>query len=74
MPSPMALRRSVRASRVYSMRSWSQMVLQLACFNRSREPVVMEISPVLAVEDVADGKLCALAGRVEPRDYRPRHA
>jgi Nucleotidyl transferase AbiEii toxin, Type IV TA system len=45
------------------------MVLQLAYFNRSREPVVMEIGPVLAVEDVAGGKLCALASRVEPRDY-----
>jgi hypothetical protein len=47
----------------------AQMVLQLAYFDRSREPVVMEMGPVLAVEDVADGKVCALASRVEPRDY-----
>jgi hypothetical protein len=46
-----------------------QMVLQLAYFDRSREPVPMEIGPVLAVEDVAGGKVCALASRVEPRDY-----
>jgi hypothetical protein len=30
---------------------------------------VSEIGPVLAVEDVAGGKVCALASRVEPRDY-----
>jgi hypothetical protein len=47
----------------------AQVVLQLAYFDRSREPVVMEIGPVLAVEDVAGGKVCALASRVEPRDY-----
>jgi Nucleotidyl transferase AbiEii toxin, Type IV TA system len=47
----------------------AQMVLQLAYFDRSREPVVMEMGPVLAVEDVAGGKVCALASRVEPRDY-----
>lgn len=47
----------------------AQMVLQLAYFDRSREPVMMEIGPVLAVEDVAGGKVCALASRVEPRDY-----
>jgi hypothetical protein len=46
-----------------------QMVLQLAYFDRSREPVAMDIGPVLAVEDVAGGKVCALASRVEPRDY-----
>jgi len=47
----------------------AQMVLQLAYFGRTREPVVMEVGPVLAVEDVAGGKVCALASRVEPRDY-----
>jgi hypothetical protein len=47
----------------------AQTVLQLAYFDRSREPVAMEIGPVLAVEDVAGGKVCALASRVEPRDY-----
>ena len=46
-----------------------QTVLQMAYFDRSRAPVVMEIGPVLALEDVAGGKVCALASRVEPRDY-----
>lgn len=44
-------------------------VLQLAYFDRSREPVWTELGPVLSVEDVAGGKVCALARRVEPRDY-----
>jgi hypothetical protein len=46
-----------------------QTVLQMACFDRSRAPVVTEIGPVLALEDVVGGKVCALASRVEPRDY-----
>ncbi len=46
-----------------------QMMLQLAYFDRGREPVVMDVGPVLDIEDVAGGKVCALAGRVEPRDY-----
>jgi hypothetical protein len=46
-----------------------QTVLQMAYFDRSQAPVVMEIGPVLALEDVAGGKVCALASRVEPRDY-----
>jgi hypothetical protein len=46
-----------------------QTVLQLAYFVRSREPVPSELGPVLSVEDVAGGKVCALASRVEPRDY-----
>jgi len=46
-----------------------QTVLQMAYFDRSRAPVVMEIGPVLALEDVVGGKVCALASRVEPRDY-----
>ena len=29
----------------------------------------MEVGPVLALEDVAGGKVCALASRVEVRDY-----
>jgi hypothetical protein len=41
----------------------------MAYFDRSRAPVVMEVGPVLALEDVAGGKVCALASRVEPRDY-----
>jgi hypothetical protein len=46
-----------------------QTVLQMAYFDRSRAPVAMEIGPVLALEDVVGGKICALASRVEPRDY-----
>jgi len=46
-----------------------QMLLQLAYFDRSRKPVVMDIGPVLDLEDVVGGKMCALASRVEPRDY-----
>jgi hypothetical protein len=44
-------------------------VLQLAHFDRSRAPVEMDVGPVLALEDVAGGKVCALASRVEVRDY-----
>ena len=46
-----------------------QMMLQLAYFARGHRPVVMEIGPVLDLEDVIGGKVCALASRVEPRDY-----
>ena len=46
-----------------------QMMLQMAYFDRGCDPVVMDIGPVLDLEDVAGGKVCALAGRVEPRDY-----
>jgi hypothetical protein len=46
-----------------------QMLLQLAYFDRGRQPVVMDIGPVLDLEDAVGGKVCALASRVEPRDY-----
>jgi hypothetical protein len=46
-----------------------QMVLQLAYFDRGRRPVVMDLGPVLDLEDAVGGKVCALASRVEPRDY-----
>lgn len=46
-----------------------RMTLQMAYFDRGREPVVMEIGPVLALEDVLGGKANALASRIEPRDY-----
>jgi hypothetical protein len=29
----------------------------------------MDVGPVLDLEDVVGGKVCALASRVEPRDY-----
>ena len=45
------------------------MILQLAYFDRGRDPVVMDLGPVLDLEDVLGGKVCALASRVEPRDY-----
>jgi hypothetical protein len=31
--------------------------------------VLMDIGPVLDLDDVVGGKVCALASRVEPRDY-----
>ncbi len=46
-----------------------QMMLQMAYFERTRRPVVMEFGPVLDLEDVVGGKVCALASRAEPRDY-----
>jgi hypothetical protein len=49
--------------------SGEQMLLQMAYFDRARQPVIMDIGPVLDLEDVVGGKVCALASRVEPRDY-----
>jgi hypothetical protein len=46
-----------------------QMMLQLAYFDRARKPVQMALGPVLDLEDVVGGKVCALASRAEPRDY-----
>lgn len=46
-----------------------QMLLQLAYFNRERQPVPMDLGPVLDLADVVGGKVCALASRAEPRDY-----
>jgi hypothetical protein len=46
-----------------------QMTLQLAYFDRGREPVVMEMGPVLDLEDVAGGKVAALTSRSYERDY-----
>jgi hypothetical protein len=45
------------------------MMLQMAYFDRARRPVIMDVGPVLDLEDVVGGKVCALASRVEPRDY-----
>jgi Nucleotidyl transferase AbiEii toxin, Type IV TA system len=44
-------------------------VLQLAYFSRCRAPVLMDVGPVLDIEDVVGGKVSALASRAEPRDY-----
>jgi len=46
-----------------------QMMLQLAYFDRTRSPVIMDVGPVLDLEDVVGGKVCALTSRAEPRDY-----
>ena len=46
-----------------------QLALQLAYFDRSRAPVTMDIGPVLDLEDVIGGKVCALASRSYERDY-----
>ena len=46
-----------------------QMMLPMACFERTHRPVIMEFGPVLDLEDVVGGKVCALASRAEPRDY-----
>jgi predicted nucleotidyltransferase component of viral defense system len=46
-----------------------QMMLQMAYFDRDCPPVIMDIGPVLDLEDVVGGKVCALASRAEPRDY-----
>jgi hypothetical protein len=46
-----------------------QMMLQMAYFERTRRPVIMDFGPVLDLEDVVGGKVCALASRAEPRDY-----
>jgi hypothetical protein len=43
------------------------MLLQLDYFDRGRQPVVMDIGPVLDLEDAVSGKVCALASRVELR-------
>jgi hypothetical protein len=45
------------------------MALQMAYFDRIREPVVTDIGPVLDLEDVVGGKVCALASRAYERDY-----
>jgi hypothetical protein len=43
--------------------------LQLARFDRHRAPVVMDIGPILHVDDVLGSKVAAMATRAEPRDY-----
>jgi Nucleotidyl transferase AbiEii toxin, Type IV TA system len=45
------------------------MMLQMAYFDRSRGPVIMDVGPVLDLEDVVGGKVCALASRAYDRDY-----
>jgi len=47
----------------------AQMVLQMAYFDRTREPVITDVGPVLDLEDAVGGKVCALASRAYERDY-----
>jgi hypothetical protein len=54
---------------IVSAADGKQMMLQLAYFDRARQPVIMDVGPVLDLEDVVGGKVCALASRAEPRDY-----
>jgi Nucleotidyl transferase AbiEii toxin, Type IV TA system len=46
-----------------------QTMLQMAYFDRIHGPVTMDVGPVLDLEDLAGSKVCALASRVEPRDF-----
>jgi Nucleotidyl transferase AbiEii toxin, Type IV TA system len=46
-----------------------QTMLQMAYFDRNHGPVTMDVGPVLDLEDLAGWKVCALASRIEPRDY-----
>jgi predicted nucleotidyltransferase component of viral defense system len=43
--------------------------LQLCRFDRSQRPTVMEIGPVLHINDVIGSKVAAMATRAEPRDF-----
>jgi hypothetical protein len=47
----------------------TQTMLQLSYFDREHEPVRMEVGPVLDLEDLIGQKVCALASRIEVRDY-----
>jgi hypothetical protein len=49
-------------------RGGKQVMLQIASGDRARPPVVMEIGPVLDVQDVVASKVCALVMRGEVRD------
>jgi hypothetical protein len=43
--------------------------LTLARFDRIKEPVTLEIGPVLHLDDVLGSKVAAMATRAEPRDF-----
>jgi hypothetical protein len=43
--------------------------LQLVRFHRSRAPVMMDVGPVLHLDDLLGAKVSAMATRAEPRDY-----
>jgi hypothetical protein len=46
-----------------------RMMLQMSYFDRGRQPVVMDVGPVLDLDDVVGGKVVALASRAVERDY-----
>jgi hypothetical protein len=46
-----------------------QTTLQMAYFDRGRTPVIMDVGPVLDLEDLWGWKISALLSRIEPRDY-----
>jgi hypothetical protein len=47
----------------------AQLLLQMAYFDRGRQPVLMEFGPVLDLDDVIGSKVAALATRAAERDY-----
>jgi hypothetical protein len=46
-----------------------QMMLQMSYFDRGHQPVIMDIGPVLDLDDVVAAKVAALASRAAERDY-----
>ena len=49
--------------------SGEHIALQMAYFDRGRQPVVMDFGPVLDLQDALGGKVAALASRSYERDY-----
>ena len=47
----------------------AQLLLQMAYFDRGRQPVLMEVGPVLDLDDAIGSKVAALATRAAERDY-----
>ena len=47
----------------------AQLLLQMAYFDRGRQPVLMELGPVLDLDDAIGSKVAALASRAAERDY-----
>ena len=54
---------------IVTARDGRQTMLQMSYFTREHEPVRMPVGPVLDLEDLIGHKVCALASRIEPRDY-----
>jgi hypothetical protein len=46
-----------------------QVTVQMSYFERGRKPVLMDVGPVLDLDDVVAGKVVALASRAAERDY-----